>query len=61
MQFKTALDVLNYVRVNMPGDAPGTLKDDEYRAILAFDLKANGVDLAGKDVSDETLAGFTLH
>ncbi len=60
-QFKTALDVFNYVKTKMPGDDPGSLKDDEYRAIIAFDLKANGVDLTGKDVSDQTLAAIALH
>ena len=60
-QFKTALDVFDYVKTAMPGDAPGSLTDDEYRAIIAFDLKANGVDLTGKDVSDETLAAIVLH
>ena len=60
-QFKTALDVFQFVKTAMPGDAPGSLTDDEYRAIVAFDLKANGVDLSGKDVSDETLAAINLH
>ena len=60
-QFKTALDVFHYVKTNMPGNAPGSLKDDEYRAIIAFDLKANGVDLTGKDLSDDTLAAIALH
>ncbi len=60
-QFKTALDVFQYVKTAMPGDAPGSLTDEEYRAIIAFDLKANGVDLSGKDVSDETLAAIALH
>ena len=60
-QFKTALDVFNYVKTKMPGDDPGSLSDDEYRAIVAFDLKANGVDLTGKDVSDDTFAAIALH
>lgn len=61
VQFKTALDVFDFVKTAMPGDAPGSLTDDEYRAIIAFDLKANGVDLTGKDVSDQTLAAIVLH
>lgn len=60
-KFRTALDVFQYVRTHMPGDAPGSLQDDEYRAILAFDLKANGVDLTDKDTSDATLAAIVLH
>ena len=54
-------NVFQFVKTAMPGDAPGSLTDDEYRAIIAFDLKANGVDLSGKDVSDETLAAINLH
>ncbi len=60
-QFKTALDVFTYVKTKMPGDDPGSLSDEDARAIVAFDLKANGVDLTGKDVSDETLAAIALH
>ena len=45
VQFRTALDVFQWVRVNMPGDAPASLEDQEYVEILAFDLKANGVEL----------------
>jgi cytochrome c len=60
-QFKTAFDVFQFVKTAMPGDAPGSLSDDEYRAIIAFDLKANGVDLSGKDVSDEALTAIVLH
>ena len=59
--FRTALDVFHYVRTHMPGDAPGSLADDEYRAILAFDLQANGVDLTDKDTSDATFAAIVLH
>ena len=61
VQFKTALDVLHYVKAKMPGDDPGSLSDEDARAIVAFDLKANGVDLAGKDLSDDTLAAIALH
>ncbi len=61
VQFKTALDVVHYVKAKMPGDDPGSLSDEDTRAIVAFDLKANGVDLSGKDLSDETLAAIALH
>ncbi len=30
---------------NMPANAPGSLKPEEYLAILAFDLEANRVEL----------------
>ena len=45
----------------MPPKQPGSLSDDEYAAILAFDLKANGVDMTGKHVDTGTAASFVLH
>ena len=46
VKFRTALDVGKWVMKNMPAKKPGTLAADEYLAILAFDLKANGVALS---------------
>ena len=60
-QFHTALDVLQFIEANMPPNHGGSLKPEEYEAILAFDLKANGVDLAGKHVDASTAATFVLH
>jgi len=45
MAFHSALDVGKFVMAAMPGDDPGSLKPDEYLAVLAFDLTANGVAL----------------
>jgi cytochrome c len=47
-QFVTVADVANFVVQNMPGDAPGSLSEDDYFAVLAFDLHANGIDLDKK-------------
>lgn len=44
-QFVTVGDVANFVVMNMPANAPGSLMTDEYLAILAFDLQANGITL----------------
>lgn len=33
---------------NMPAKAPGSLTREQYWAILAFDLKANGINLDQK-------------
>ena len=43
--FVTVADVGDFVIKNMPADEPGSLATDEYLAILAFDLKANGITL----------------
>jgi cytochrome c len=47
-QFKTVVDVGAFAKASMPPSSPGSLTEDEYWAILAFDLKANGIDLGGK-------------
>jgi len=60
-QFHTAADVFSFVKANMPPGKGGSLSDDEYAAILAFDLKANGVDLGGKHVDASTASSFVLH
>lgn len=54
-QFKTVADIADFVVTSMPPDAAGSLSADEYYAILAFDLKANGIDLGDKKL-DATLA-----
>jgi cytochrome c len=44
-RFVTVADVAEFVVANMPLNKAGTLSTEEYLAILAFDLKANGIDL----------------
>lgn len=44
-QFVTVADIGDFVMKTMPQDKPGSLSPDEYLAILAFDLKANGIEL----------------
>jgi len=46
VQFHTAADVFGWAVKHMPGDAPGSLATDQYLAIFAFDLTANGITLA---------------
>jgi mono/diheme cytochrome c family protein len=47
-QFKTVADVANFVVANMPPKKAGSLSEEQYFSILAFDLKANGIDLGDK-------------
>jgi cytochrome c len=54
-QFKTVADVADFAVKNMPAKAPGSLSEEQYWAILAFDLKANGIDLGDKKL-DATVA-----
>jgi len=58
-QFVTVGDVAAFASVNMPADAPGSLTTDEYYAILAFDLSANGIDLE-TELTAEIAAGLTI-
>ena len=44
-RFVNVGDVADFVMANMPAKKPGSLQPDEYLAILAFDLHANGIDL----------------
>jgi mono/diheme cytochrome c family protein len=60
-KFHTAADVFQFVKANMPPNKGGSLTDEQYAAILAFDLKANGVDMTGKKVDASTAPGFVLH
>jgi mono/diheme cytochrome c family protein len=59
-QFHTAEDVLEFVTKNMPAKKGGSLTQEEYEAILAFDLKANKVEVKQK-VTPDTAANIQLH
>jgi cytochrome c len=43
--FVTVADVASFAVANMPPEAPGSLEESEYWAILAFALSANGITL----------------
>jgi cytochrome c len=60
VKFETALDVFKWVVANMPAGDPGSLTDAQYVDILAFDLKANGVELE-QPLDAEVAAGLKLH
>jgi cytochrome c len=60
-QFHTAQDVAEFVSTKMPANKPGSLKPEEYYAILAFDLKANGVDVSKQKIDATTAAAIKLH
>jgi cytochrome c len=60
VKFMTAKDVADFVVAKMPLKKPGSLKPEEYLAILAFDLSANGVAVA-EPVTMDNLANIVLH
>lgn len=53
--FRTVADVAAFVTQNMPPGKGGALTGEEYWSVLAFDLKANGIELDKK--LDGALAG----
>jgi cytochrome c len=59
-KFKTVADVADFVVKAMPPAAPGSLPADSYWAILAFDLKANGIDLGSKKLDSALAATLTI-
>ena len=60
-QFHTAQDVAEFVATKMPGNKPGSLTTEQYYDILAFDLKANGVDVSNKKIDAKSAAEIKLH
>ena len=44
--FDTAESVYEFAATFMPADAPGTLRSEQYMAVVAFLLSENGIPLA---------------
>ena len=60
-QFHTAKDVADFVLPNMPPKGPKPTVE-QYLDILAFDLKANGIDLTGKPaLTPDMLSSIVIH
>ncbi|HUJ62538.1 MAG TPA: c-type cytochrome [Kofleriaceae bacterium] len=59
-QFHTAADVFAFASKKMPPKTPGSLTTDQYLAIFAFDLTANGIKL-DKPLDAEAAAKIVLH
>jgi cytochrome c len=60
VQFHTAADVFAWATKHMPADAPASLSTDEYLAIFAFDLTANGIKL-DKPLDGPAAQAIVLH
>lgn len=59
-QFTTVMDVGAFVVQNMPPTKGGSLSAEQYFAILAFDLKANGIDLGDKKLDADLAKTLTI-
>jgi thiosulfate dehydrogenase len=60
VEFRTAADVFAWATKHMPGDAPGSLTTEQYLAIFAFDLTANGITL-DKPLDGPAAEAIVLH
>ncbi len=58
--FRTAADVYAFAREAMPADDPGMLAAEQYLAIVAFDVRANGIGLA-RPLTAATAQLIVLH
>ena len=58
-RFVTVADVAAFAVANMPADDPGSLSADEYWAVLAFALSANGIVLE-EPLTPELAAELTI-
>lgn len=58
-RFVTVGDVAAFAVKNMPPEAPGSLAADDYWAVLAFDLSANGIEL-DKPLGPEVAGALTI-
>lgn len=58
--YQTAQRLNAYVSRIMPSDAPGTLKEDEYWAVLAFVLDSNGYLPKGTRLETNNAANVQL-
>ena len=59
-RFATALDLYNYLKSEMPFQAPGSLSDEQYWRITAFLVSANGVNLGKRPLDAQTAAQISL-
>ncbi len=59
---ETAENVYTFIKQHMPLQKPGSLSDQEYLDIVAFDLMANKAGKPGdKPLTTDMLAGIKLH
>lgn len=61
VQFHTAADVYKFVHDNMPADKPGSLSEDDYLAVMAFALNANGISINGRKLDTGNAGSIMLH
>jgi hypothetical protein len=58
--FNTAQDVFNYISKNMPMKAAGSLKPDEYWAIISFVLIAHGMAIPADGINANNASSVAM-
>lgn len=59
-QGKTAADLFDFASKNMPFGRGGSLRHDQYMAVVSYILKQNGVDSDGAVLDDKRLSTIKL-
>jgi cytochrome c len=59
-RFNTAQQVFDFISKEMPHDKPGSLEPGEYWAILAFDVRANGITV-DEPLGPQNASSIVLH
>jgi hypothetical protein len=60
-RFETGAELYEYLRTQMPWQAPGILADEEYRQITAFLAQTHGAEPGDEPLTMEGAAGLKLH
>lgn len=59
-RFASALELHDYLKTEMPWQAPGTLTADEYWQLTAYLVRANGFDLGATQLDEQSAARVLL-
>lgn len=60
-RFKTVAELYEYLRTQMPWQAPGSLQEDEYWQLTAFLLRSNGIASGRVLLGSENASHVRLH
>ncbi len=60
-RFATAHALYDFIRQNMPWQAPGSLQDYEYMQLTAYLLRENGLERGDATLDETTAAAVVLH
>ena len=55
------MDLFQFLKSDMPAIAPGSLSDEQYWAIIAFQLKESGVEYGPGDIDEKRAGSIPLH